>query len=101
MSGDPDRAPKGAEGAGVDRLLQESEGGGSSSLDPGRSGRTRSDRTEVSMMGPRDQFSAMVPIARLIVSSAVEALTAQVNTRSRENARTASAALREGAGPYV
>jgi len=53
------------------------------------------------MMGPRDQLSAMLPIARLIVSSAVEVLAAPVTTGSRENARTASVALREDVGPYV
>lgn len=44
------------------------------------------------MNGPRAQVSAMLPIARLIVLSAVEVLTAPVDTGSRENARQAVAA---------
>jgi hypothetical protein len=53
------------------------------------------------MHGPRAQVSAMLPIARLIVSSAVEVLTATVDTRSRENARVNVAELQEGNAPQV
>ena len=47
------------------------------------------------MIGPRDRVAAVLPFARLIVTSTVEVLTASVDTGSRANARDATAALQE------